>query len=96
MGADNWGTCPRCVKTAFDDSAKRRKHADEQYGKMPADEWKALHEAAYSDAPIGTTLREDYEIAITDVGEFYVSYQGSCTKCGFKYKYQHEEKVTHD
>lgn len=40
------------------------------------------------------TLREDYEIGVDLRGEFEVRYRCCCGKCGFEFKFRHDEQVT--
>jgi len=36
------------------------------------------------------TMREDYELGITEEGEFYIRYKAACLKCGFSHKFTHD------
>ena len=93
MGADNWATCPKCLKAAQDRKDKEIKKADDSYGKIPADAYLKLREAAAVPVLIDQTFREDYEIGIDKEGGFYVSYSGSCAKCGLKYSHKYTEQI---
>lgn len=94
MSADNWAVCPRCKKKA--ESAKDSKHAAtmEAYGKVPADQWRKMYQETFEDIELEPTLREDYEIHMSEDGEFFVSYSGRCTACDFVHKFRHEDKVS--
>lgn len=93
MSANNWRECPQCK--AADD--KRRNEAiataRESYGVVSAEQY--LRDIAEAEKPTlaEETLREDYELWIDATGEFYVSYRGSCDKCGLDFKFKHSEMV---
>lgn len=96
MSADNWGTCPRCRKLAIAKRAARQEEIEQSYGKVPADQYRAMmKEIAESEiaGELDDTLREDYEMGITAAGKFRVIYQGRCEACGFTFAFKHEEQV---
>lgn len=96
MSADNWTKCPRCVERNKGRVDELRAKADEAYGKVPIEEWKALEAEATAclleEAP--TTLREDWEIGTRPDGRFSVRYGCSCTVCGFNFNYDHHADAT--
>ena len=92
MGADNWDVCPRCRRRKEDEHCARVRKAEKAYGNVSVDEYKAL----LSEAERGVdeeeyTLREDYEVGMTD-NDFYVYYNAGCSECKWTYKYSHNEK----
>lgn len=84
-------TCPRCRKRAED--AKHAEHlaAAEAYGKVPADEYERLRQAAAVPIVLDQTLRENWDIGLSDEGEFAVDYAASCTECGWNFTYEHQQ-----
>lgn len=80
MSATNWDTCPRCLAERKAAQSQLHKDAKASYGKVSAVEYHSL--------------REDYEIGITDEGEFYVIYRASCEQCDFAHEFKHEEKLS--
>jgi hypothetical protein len=95
MGANNWGSCPRCAKRYAKAIADMNSELDTQYGKIPELEYrdkcimrdnqvKLMNEDRFC-------LREDWEIGIND-GKFSVSYSAGCY-CGFQFSFKHEEAV---
>ena len=93
MSANNWRTCPRCMKQALETKDRLQKQATESYGKIPVDEYVKFQKAAERDISLEETLREDYEIGIDVTGDFSASYRAHCSSCGFKYEFKHNEKV---
>lgn len=93
MSADNLGACPKCKATAIAAHDKAQLDAGAAYGKVKAGEYLEMLKAAQEPVADDTTLREDYELGVTDTGEFYVHYGCSCSKCGFKFSYKHEEQL---
>lgn len=94
MGADRWSECPQCAKNAAAAKAAALKKADELYGKVPADEWTKMVEAANQAGSLDptNTLREDYGFTLEN-GEVEVEYYCSCKECGFKHNFKHVEKL---
>jgi hypothetical protein len=90
MGADNWRICPRCKAKAEADQDVKVKRAQESYGKVPADTYAQLLREAEAEPKLEETFREDYEIGMGESGEFYVTYRGNCTVCGFSHDFNHE------
>ena len=92
MSADNWAICPRCnvdlqIKTiAFEQLVK------EQYGKIPIEEWEKMKKGSKKEE-LQTTLREDYEMWMSDYGIFHVRYNASCEKCNYEFAFNHEQQT---
>lgn len=86
MSANNFGTCPQCKREAED-------KVKDAYGKVSESEYLSLLKER-NDTQSGnrTDLSEDWEIGIYD-GVFEVSYSAVCEKCGFKFSFEHQEKV---
>ena len=38
-------------------------------------------------------LQENYDARINEKGIFSINYSGYCDECGFKFNYEHKEKV---
>lgn len=93
MSADNWAICPRCKHNAEVAKEKQIKKANNAYGKVEPEKYLALRTEAEKKLEIDTTLREDYRIGINSDGEFYVSYFGICSHCGFQFDYDHKQKI---
>lgn len=93
MSADNWTICPRC-KIAHDKGVDLSiQAAASAYGKVPVEDYLALRAAAQNPLEQETNFREDYELGVDFNGSFSVSYTGSCSKCGLKFSYKHEETL---
>jgi len=88
MSANAWRVCPNCRKLSHDELTR-------SYGKIPQEEYEKLlrvdnrHKYLIS----YDNLREDYEIATNEDGEFFINYRCQCTICGFVFTYQHKEQV---
>jgi hypothetical protein len=93
MSADNWGTCPKCKEKNDEANAKRISDAEEQYGKIPSDEYRELIKCAEKPIKLEETLREDYEMATDSDGLFWVNYSCRCDECGFEHKFHHSEQL---
>lgn len=92
MSADNWTTCPQCVKQAAKNAENLYAKAAKLYGKVGHDEYtKAMEDAVqasgYRDR-VQHSLREDYELGVDSDGKFSVSYWCSCKTCGFSWSYK--------
>ena len=93
MSANNWRTCFQCERN--NEIARKQKLNDavEQYGEIPFDEFEeALAQAREDETELGETLREDYELWITD-GVFEVRYYASCNVCGFSFEHEYSVEV---
>ena len=86
MGADNWTTCPVCLKNAIFEHEKLQEQVQTGYGKIPRADYLALVEKADQEPQVETTLREDYELETIPEGDFELNYRCSCTKCRFSRK----------
>lgn len=93
MSADNWQVCPRCLKRAAEAAHKEQLDLQASYGKVSEAEYRKRSERANKPVDLQETFREDYEIAVCEDGEFFVSYLGHCTECGLEHRYQHKSKV---
>ena len=93
MSADSWAICPQCSEAAIQAQRERQEKAKAAYGKVPAEEYLTLLELVSPSPILEENLREDYEIGTNVYGMFYVSYQCSCSKCGFSYQFSHIEQV---
>ncbi|MCK5611552.1 hypothetical protein KAR91_57305 [Candidatus Pacearchaeota archaeon] len=89
MSADSWGKCPKCLKAAEDASIQRLTEAEESYGNVSSSKYVQLLEAARKPTEIDENFREDYEIYMTESGEFFVSYSGQCQECDAKFTFKH-------
>lgn len=97
MSADNWGTCPRCMKK-FEARVEEQTDAMRAaYGTVPADEYlrmqRDLVALTQTERPDDDTLREDYGIGIDSDGEFFVRYSASCENCGLTYSFDYDYQV---
>ena len=93
MSANNWRVCPCCLKRQEEAKAQALAHAERQYGKVPAAEYLALLDKAKATDSPGDTLREDWQIGLNEDGAFFVSYRGYCERCGFEFRFKHDEQV---
>jgi len=110
MSADRWSICPKCLKIADERKAKllkiaeeKLKIAEENYGKIPADEYEKQLIAARTDISSiedkidisieGKTLREDFGFELKPSGLFSGGYFAACAKCGFKHKYSYSKQL---
>jgi len=61
---------------------------------MSADNWAACPKCGTTEELRDQegTLREDYEQGILN-GYYGVDYSAFCKRCGFEYRFEHEEKV---
>tara|TARA_R100001530_G_scaffold1886_1_gene3211 strand:- start:718 stop:1023 length:306 start_codon:yes stop_codon:yes gene_type:complete len=87
MSADNWRTCPECLKIAESTKSKLYQSVESQYGKIPSGDWLNLLEKSKERDILGHTLREDYEIYMDLNGKFYIKYLCRCDICKFIYEY---------
>lgn len=99
MAADNWRACPGCAEKKRRGAKKAQEKARRSYGKVSAEKYEQLLEAAKKQtdevenlefAEKAHTFREDYEIRTDIDGTFTVDYTGSCTSCGYRVNYKHE------
>lgn len=93
MSADNWGTCPQCVKNLAKDERFARIKVGQCYGHVPAEVYGNMlgeveekyrtHAKTYDDPG----LREDYSVETDADGIFSVSYSCRCAACGFSFRF---------
>jgi hypothetical protein len=93
MSANNWRVCPACLRKAKANREELARNALAAYGKVPPDEYQAMSAEALKPVKLEETLREDYELGISEGGEFYVTYWGDCADCPFEFTYRHKEQV---
>jgi hypothetical protein len=85
--------CPKCKRKAVRECQDANDALETSYGTVTLRKYRelcALAEAAIEET---STLREDWEIGITEGGEFFVSYRCQCGECGFDYAFSHEEQA---
>ena len=98
MSTDNWSLCPKCLaleRKAYESAAQAFK---DDYGKIPAEEYEKCRQALEKQKGAlenkeNYTLREDYEVTITEEGVFFVSYRGQCQTCDFRHEYSYNKQV---
>lgn len=94
MSADNWATCPQCKATALAEQKAKKIAAGQAYGSVPQEKYLSLLKKA--EEPLSYpkfSFREDYDLGITEDGEFYVSYQGRCEVCKLGKVFKHVEHL---
>jgi hypothetical protein len=91
MSADNYRTCPKCIRIADEKKQKAVQKANESYGKIPLEEWMQLQKKAEAPIILNDTLREDYYIGVDEEGQFEIQYSCYCSVCGFKFTYKHDQ-----
>lgn len=94
MSADNWATCPRCLRDAKVAANERSAEVYRTYGTVTPEEFIKACDALPGDPHPSDfeTFREDYEIYGATTGEVIVDYAGSCTKCGLSVKLKTSKK----
>ncbi len=93
MSANNWDTCPKCKRKAEQEHAAIIQATKDAYGKLTREDYVELLREAEKPTELEDTLREDWEVGVSDSGQFYVNYRGSCENCGFEFRFTHEEQV---
>ena len=93
MSADNWMGCPKCKSDAIKKRNERIEKAKKKYGKISEEEYRQEITAAESPVNLSETLREDYEQGMKENGEYFVSYSGYCSSCGFEFTYSHKQNA---
>ena len=91
MSANNWSQCPQCMDVAEAEKAALVAEAAEAYGNVPEDEYTQLRERAEKDITLEDTMREDYELGVNLLGVFRVGFSASCSTCGYRFEFEHEE-----
>jgi hypothetical protein len=92
MSADNWDICPRCREYAAMEYKEKQRKVDEEYGKIPKEEYLDLIYELEHPQKLEYTLREGYEIGFSGF-QFYVRYEATCRVCGFSHTHKYEETV---
>lgn len=92
MSADNWTTCPKCKWNEEKKKEKDIKKLNKYYGKIPASEFAEKYKKINEPILIDCTLREDYEIGISD-GLFEGEYRASCSECKFSFEWKDSKIV---
>lgn len=93
MSADAWRICPKCKQELEAKRAKAQEELQATYGVLTALEFikkKHSFEAVLSEN-LDDTLREDYEIWMSEDGTFSVDYGCSCRVCGWEWGYGTKE-----
>ena len=92
MSADSFAYCPRCHHEAKKKEDHLFQELEDRYGKIPAAHWVALKEQYDSlESSREITLEEYYEAGFTAAGQFFFSYEASCTVCGYQFDYNYSE-----
>lgn len=99
MSAERYVVCPKCKAEAESKRTAAMEDAAQKYGKIPAEEWKKLSDAA-SKKPLKfeQTFAEYYEIGLdhAGTGEFSVRYRGVCYQCGFEHSFDYKKPLKVD
>ena len=93
MSADNWMVCPKCRRDVAETRETRIDKTRKLYGKIPEAEYREKIVEAEKPVEFEETFREDYEQGMTDCGEYFVSYSGHCSKCGFRHSHEFKEQI---
>lgn len=98
MGADNWARCPRCAQRAVAALEKLEQQVNKAYGKVPVEKFDEMranlsHQRRIIDAESFKTFGEYYDFSGVEEGVVTVSYSGSCTQCGLKFKLQEDHPI---
>lgn len=94
MSADSYALCPRCSEAWHADVELKQQRVEQAYGNVPADEYMQLLREADAVKPLDYTLAEYVIIGVEGIaGAFVVAYRCACDKCGYEFKYKHEEKL---
>jgi len=96
MSADNWATCPRCLRREQIRLNSERVEAQSLYGRVDRQEYEAAIAALPSqstpDPDDFTTFREDYEFYGAEDGVIVADYKGMCSKCGLSVELRAEKR----
>ena len=94
MSADNWATCPRCVKRAEVAKAAQAAKAAASYGKVSEREYAEAIAAIKDVRPEDCqTFREDYQIYGAADGAVTVDYSGHCGTCGLSLSFKETKPI---
>jgi len=94
MSADEWTTCPACLKAGKNKRKKWNEKLKKAYGKVSPEKYIELKNRAESDCDSrNESLAEYYEIGVNEDGYFYVDFSGHCDSCGYSFTYKHNENT---
>jgi len=93
MSSDTWTICPKCQDRIYSDRQKKLDAVKKSYGKIASEKYISDYDDAVKPVEMENTLREDYEIGITD-GVYTVSYGASCSRCDFRFSNNFEAVVS--
>jgi predicted Zn-ribbon and HTH transcriptional regulator len=95
VSADKYEICPRCKRLYEEYTEKFRKKVLESYGKVPVEEYLRLMAMANEEKgkDMEPTLAEYIEAYIEQNGDFNISFSSRCTECGFKFSFEHKQKI---
>lgn len=93
MSADRWSICPKCGRTADAIRAERQQAVEAAYGTLPRAEWEAMVAEADKPVEVYETLREDWDIYLTNDAIVHVAYKAHCDKCGARAEFKHEHPL---
>lgn len=93
MSADNWATCPVCLKNSGIERDALLLRVCDDYGKVRAEEYLELVRKSKLSIDVDSTLREDYEFYMDSDGTFTARYACKCDECGFRHSFSHTEQT---
>lgn len=95
MSADNWATCPRCMKRREAETENAEIDVAASYGEVPLDEWEEMRrrQSDLIAAEPNRTLREDYEFHGASDGEVIAEYSASCDICDLRVSFTHQHPI---
>jgi hypothetical protein len=96
MSADNWRVCPQCLlehrKSMETCLIGHKNQITQALAAIKENQVLASIKANIShiDLPSSPkeTLREDYEVGISQDGQFFVNYSGYCKACEFSFSFK--------
>jgi hypothetical protein len=65
--------------------------AEVTYGNVPSEDYLLLVLTARQPIELDSTMREDYELGVHEDGEFSISFNASCSTCGFRFMFERTE-----
>jgi hypothetical protein len=94
MSADNYEICPGCKEKQATKKKKLLDKAQKAYGKVSPEKYLEMIHDANNQPPLEYTLREDYDIGISN-GEmkFTIEYRASCKICSFSFSYESTKQI---
>lgn len=95
MSADQWTTCPRCLKRHEALINDLQEQADAAYGKVTLEEWKEVDAKALRARLIGTPEEFRVDHALTVSADGAVSYRmaGRCTRCDLNVSLEADKQI---